>query len=251
MRNILLTISFDGTNYSGWQRQKNTPTIQGEIEFALKRLTQQEVSLHGAGRTDAGVHAAGMTAHFTTDCRLSTHDIQRALNSILPGAIRILNACQVENSFHSRFSAKGKEYHYTLFTGQILPPEKRLYMLHQRAPLNAENMTKCLQTITGSHDFSSFENSGSRDKTRTTGRGAVRTITYASYQQIDSDISRFIFIGDGFLRNMVRNLVGSILEVGRDKHTSRWFQNVLETKDRGAAGPTALAHGLQLHKVFY
>lgn len=251
MRNILLTISFDGTNYSGWQRQNHTVTIQGEIELALRRLTQQEISLHGAGRTDAGVHADAMTAHFITSCRLPTHDIQKALNSILPGAIRILNVCQVEDDFHARFSAKGKEYHYTIFTGQILPPEKRLYMLHHRSPLNTDSINNCLQIITGSHDFSSFENSGSRDKTRTTGRGAVRTITHASFQDTDWEVSRFIFIGDGFLRNMVRNLVGSILEVGREKHTSLWFKNVLVAKDRSAAGPTALPHGLHLHKVFY
>ena len=251
MRNILLTISFDGTNYSGWQRQKNAVTIQEEIEVALKRLTQQKISLHGAGRTDAGVHAAGMNAHFTTTCRLSTLEIQRALNSILPGAIRIIDISQVEESFHARYSAKGKEYHYNLFTGDILPPDKRLFMLHHRTPLNRDNINECLHTITGCHDFSSFENSGSRDKTRTTGKGAVRTISHASYRQIDCDSSQFIFIGDGFLRNMVRNLVGSILEVGREKHTPQWFKKVLQDKDRSAAGPTALAKGLQLHKVFY
>ena len=251
MRNICLLIAFDGTDYSGWQKQHHASTIQGEIEARLKRLSGKEIPLHGAGRTDAGVHADGMTAHFHTDTRLTCNDFHRALNRMLPDAIRIVEVREMADDFHARFAATGKEYHYRVFTGGIMPPHKRFYMLHQSKPINREAMQLCLQTITGTHDFSSFENTGSRDKTRTDGKGAVRTIREARYEQFAEDSWHFVFIGDGFLRNMVRNIVGSILEVGRGKESPEWFEQALKAKDRNAAGPTAPAHGLKLFQVFY
>lgn len=252
MKKICLLIAFDGTNYSGWQKQLHARTIQGDIEEKLQQLTQTEIALHGAGRTDAGVHADGMTAHFETDSRLTCSDFKRALNSILPGAIRILDTHESDDKeFHSRFSAKGKEYHYTLYTGQVIPPDKRLYMLHQSKELNLDSINECLRELVGTHDFSSFENSGSRDKSYTFGKGAVRTISTAKYEQIDNDVYRFTFVGDGFLKNMVRNIVGSVLEVGRGHKTTSWFTDALKAKDRGAAGPTAPPHGLKLFRVIY
>ena len=251
MHTILLTIAFDGTNFSGWQRQNNAKTIQGEIEAALMRLTLLPTNLHSAGRTDAGVHAVAMTAHFSTESSIQPKKFQQALNRILPGDIRIVDAHQVADTFHARYDAKGKEYHYTLFTGDVVPPEKRLYVLHQKKSLNEKYIQQCLLTLLGTHDFSSFENNGSRDKTITGGKGAVRTIHHASYQRIEDEIYQFNFQGDGFLRNMVRNLVGSLLEVGRGKQNPAWLAKTLELKDRTQAGPTAPAHGLRLYKVFY
>lgn len=251
MRNICLYIAYDGTHYSGWQKQHHTSTIQGEIEACLKRFTLKDIPLHGAGRTDAGVHADEMTAHFQLDSRLSCNDIQRALNSMLADDIRILDAKEMPMDFHARFSAKGKEYHYTLFTGPIMPPTKRLYMLHQSKSFNQDLVHECLKLLVGTHDFSSFENTGTRDKTRTDGKGAVRTLNSARYIQIDKNTFQFIFIGEGFLRNMVRNMVGSLLEVGRGKQSVEWFQTAFTAQDRNAAGPTAPAHGLKLLKVLY
>ncbi|MGL1932004.1 MAG: tRNA pseudouridine(38-40) synthase TruA [Desulfotalea sp.] len=251
MRNILLQISYDGTNYSGWQKQNHVSTIQEQIETALKRITCQQIALHSAGRTDAGVHADAMTANFKFNSRLSTNDIQRALNAILEDDIRINCAKEVHIDFHARFYAKAKEYHYSMYTGAVMPPNKRLYMLHQSKSFDSKLVQECLEMLVGTHDFSSFENTGTRDKTRTGGKGAVRTLNTAQYIERTEEIKQFIFVGEGFLRNMVRNMVGSLLEVGRGKESPEWFHKTLKAKDRNKAGPTAPAHGLKLFKVMY
>ncbi|MBU1564455.1 MAG: tRNA pseudouridine(38-40) synthase TruA [Proteobacteria bacterium] len=250
-RNIKLLIGYDGTEFSGWQRQKNSLTIQGEIERFLTRMTGEEILLNGAGRTDAGVHADGMVAHFHTASTISCDDFLRGLNAMLPGAIRIFDAEDVANSFHARFSAVGKEYKYEIYTGKIHPPRLRLNTLHVTCPLNFNSIRKCLAMTRGTHDFSSFENSGSRDKTACSGRGAVRTIHEALLLENGCELFSLQFDGDGFLRNMIRNLVGTLLEVGRGKITSEEFAAILAAKDRTMAGPTAPAHGLCLKKVLY
>ena len=251
IRKIKLVVGYDGTAFAGWQRQKHDRTIQGEIEKALCRMTQEDISLHGAGRTDAGVHAEKMVAHFSTSSAVSCEDFQRGLNSILPGAIRIYDTTEVDHSFHSRFSATGKRYRYTVFTGRIQPPEARLYSLHVATDLKLERIRDCLKAVEGTHDFASFENSGTRDKTKTIGRGAVRTIFAAELTQDGDHQITFHFTGDGFLRNMVRNLVGTLLEVGRGKLSTEDFTTILHAKNRSAGGPTAPPHGLFLEQVFY
>jgi tRNA pseudouridine38-40 synthase len=250
-RNIKLLIGYDGTDYSGWQRQHKSRTIQGEIEFFLKRMTQEDILLNGAGRTDAGVHADGMVAHFHTASRIPCGDLLRGLNAMLPGAIRVFSVEEVPFSFHARFSALGKHYAYKIFTGKIHPPRLRLHTLHISSPLDLEAMRHCLTSILGPHDFSSFENSGTRDKTATSGRGAVRTIHAATLAEENTELITLNFYGDGFLRNMVRNLVGTLLEVGREKITPQEFTIILAGKNRALAGPTAPAHGLCLEKVVY
>ena len=250
-RNIKLLIGYDGTDYSGWQRQHKGRTIQGEIEFFLKRMTLEDILLSGAGRTDAGVHADGMVAHFHTASKISCGDLLRGLNAMLPGAIRIFSVEEVSFSFHARFSALGKHYVYKIFTGKIHPPILRLHTLHISASLDLEAMRHCLTSILGPHDFSSFENSGTRDKTSTSGRGAVRTIHEATLAKESTELITLNFYGDGFLRNMVRNLVGTLLEVGRGKITPQEFTTILAGKNRALAGPTAPAHGLCLKKVMY
>jgi tRNA pseudouridine38-40 synthase len=250
-RTIKLIIGYDGTEFSGWQKQKHDRTIQGEIESRLAIITTEELCLHGAGRTDAGVHAEGMVAHFRTGSPISCEDLVRGLNSMLPGAIRIYQAEETDQSFHARFSATGKQYQYSVFTGRIHPPHLRLYTLHVTSPLDFASMNKCLKLLEGTHDFSSFENSGSRDKESTSGRGAVRTIYEAAILAKSPELFHFQFTGDGFLRNMIRNLVGTLLDAGRGTVTPKGFAGILAAKDRTMAGPTAPAHGLRLNRVFY
>lgn len=250
-RNIKLVIGYDGTEFSGWQRQKHDRTIQGEIEQRLSLMTGQQIDLHGAGRTDGGVHAEGMVANFLSHSTLPCRDLFRGLNSLLPGSIRIYSVEEVELDFHARFSALGKKYRYTIYTGPVQPPQLRLYSLHVTGKIDTRVMDGCLRLIEGSHDFSSFENSGSRDKSDCSGRGAVRTISKAELIRIPTCRLVFQFTGDGFLRNMVRNLVGTLLEAGRGKYSPEKFGEILEAKDRTMAGPTAPAHGLSLQTVLY
>lgn len=250
-RNIKLVIGYDGTEFSGWQRQKHDRTIQGEIEQRLTLMTGEQIDLHGAGRTDGGVHAEGMVANFLCDSTLPCRDLFRGLNSLLPGAIRIYRVEEAEPDFHARFSAIGKQYQYTIYTGLVQPPQLRLYSLHITGKIDTMAIDDCLRLIEGSHDFSSFENSGSRDKSNCSGRGATRTISKAELIMPLPCRLIFQFTGDGFLRNMVRNLVGTLLEAGRGKFPPEKFGEILAAKDRTMAGPTAPAHGLCLNTVFY
>ena len=250
-RNFRLVIAYDGTEFKGWQRQRNARTIQGDIENCLRKMVQEDVTLHGAGRTDAGVHADGMVAHFKTKRTISAEDFHQSLNSMLPGSIRIIDIHYADDDFHARFSAKGKHYRYSLFTGTIQPPNKRLYSVHVRARLNLQIMRSCLSQLKGTHDFSSFENSGSRDRNYSFGRGAVRTLSNASLTQINRDFLAIDFIGDGFLRHMVRNMVGTLLESGRERLTVNEFKKILEARDRNLGGFTAPPQGLTLVKVLY
>ena len=251
LRNIKLSISYDGTDFSGWQRQQHDRTIQGEIEKCLTHMTREQISLHGAGRTDAGVHAEGMVANFETRSTISCYAFLRGLNSMLDNAIRIFEVVQVELDFHARFSATGKRYQYTLYTGKIQPPQLRLYSVHITDKLHLPAVRDCLKILEGTHDFSSFENSGSRDKSNCFGRGAVRTIYHATLSENHPAQINFQFTGDGFLRNMVRNLMGTLLEVGRGKLSVEDFSEILQAKDRTMAGATAPAHGLFLKEVMY
>ena len=250
-RNIQLIIAYDGTDFQGWQKQKNGPTIQAAIEDKLSIITESTIQLHGAGRTDAGVHALGMSAHFITDSTLSCAACCKALNALLAPTIRILAAHEMPLDFHARFSAKGKRYEYQFITSTTLLPFERLYSLHQTRQLNWSRIRSCLRHLVGTHDFSSFENTGSRDKDYPSRKGAVRTLFTAELEQRSADSWRFVFVGDGFLRNMVRNMVGTLLEAGLGKITENEFLEILKGCDRTLAGPTAPAHGLFLMEVLY
>ena len=251
MRTIKLLIAFDGTGYCGWQRQKNGLSIQEEIERALSIICNAEIVLHGAGRTDAGVHAQGMTAHFTTASKVDCMALEKGLNSLLPGAIRIIEASDQPADFHARVSALAKTYRYTLFTGRVLSPHRRLYTHHLPYRLDRTSIEGCLEEVLGTHDFSSFETNGSRDKNNTNGRGGVRTIYRAGLVEPEKGYVQLIFTGDGFLRHMVRNITGTVLEVGRGKRTVEEFVQILRCKDRNQAGATAPSCGLSLVKVHY
>lgn len=250
MRTVKLLIAFDGTDFCGWQKQKNGPTIQAEIQRALSTMCNSDIVLHGAGRTDAGVHACSMVAHFKTSSLITGENFRKGLNSILPAAIRIINAEDMPDGFHARYSALGKTYRYTLFTGQVMLPCKRHYTHHVPHDLNIDAMRSSLKYLVGEHDFSSFEATGSRDKNNENGRGAVRTIFKTELTQ-SGDSLVLTFIGDGFLRHMVRNLTGTIIEVGRGKLSREDFINILGYKDRSQAAATAPSCGLSLIAVHY
>ncbi len=252
-RTIRLLISFDGTAYKGWQRQRAVPTIQGALEQTLSRICNEQVNVHGAGRTDAGVHALGMVAHFHTSAPHSLSTFVRGTNSLLPADIRVLDADEADHDFHSRFSAVAKTYRYDFFTGNIMAPTRRLYESHFPGMFDPRPVRECLKIITGRHDFSAFEGTGSRDRTAQGGRGAVRTILQAELrknQEMSHHFSLF-FTGDGFLRHMVRNLVGTLIPVGRGKISPAEFQAILNSRDRKTAGPTAPPCGLFLVKIYY
>lgn len=249
-RTIKLTISYDGTNYCGWQKQTNALSIQEEIEKRLSIILTSKITVHGAGRTDAGVHAVAMTAHFQTEKNLSPTTIANSLNSMLPSDIRVVKCEEQEADFHSRYNATGKIYCYSIYTGKVQPPTQRLYSVHFPHGLTIETMKQCLEIITGTHNFSAFESTGSRDKSITTGRGATRTITHTSLTHEDNSLLITIE-GDGFLRHMVRNIVGTLLDVGVGRKTTEDFKSILESRDRTEAGAKAPAHGLFLNQVYY
>lgn len=252
-RNIVLTLAYDGTGYAGWQRQKVSPTIQGTVEKKLAVMTCATPVLHGAGRTDAGVHALGMVANFHTDCRISTDAFVSGLNSLLPEDIRVLSAREAEADFHARRNATGKTYAYHIHTGPIQLPSDRLYAAHVKGVFDVSSIRNGLSLLVGEHDFSSFETAGSRDPDYEGGRGAVRRILSAEVLQNPKNPDHFQFniAGDGFLRHMVRNIVGTLIEVGRGKIPAGSIPDILLARDRSAAGTTAPAKGLFLAGVFY
>ncbi|MFZ5764129.1 MAG: tRNA pseudouridine(38-40) synthase TruA [Thermodesulfobacteriota bacterium] len=252
-RRLKLTIAYDGSQFAGWQRQSNAPSLQGAIEQQLARMTGEGIVLHGAGRTDAGVHALAMTAHFSTASSLSCQVLQRGLNGLLPDAIRILQVDEVDHHFHARISAKAKIYQYFFVTAPLLLPHRRLYCAHFPGDFDVDRVRRCLPFLHGLRDFSSFEAAGSRDLDKRAGRGAVRRIFAATLAEVDAANREYLFeiCGDGFLRKMVRNIVGTLIEVGQQRMTAVEFARLIEQRDRTLAGPTAPPCGLFLKQVFY
>jgi tRNA pseudouridine38-40 synthase len=253
LRNIRLTLSFDGTDFSGWQRQKNARTVQGDLEEKLAMMTGEQIVIHGAGRTDSGVHALAMTAHFATGSAISCLSFKSGLNSLLQDSIKIAQVEDVASSFHSRIAAKAKIYQYFFSTGEIMLPHRRLYCAHMPGSFDLEAARQCLPFILGRHDFSCFEAVGSRDRGKKGGRGAVREILHVSLSPVENPEPEYLFeiCGDGFLRKMVRNIVGTLVGVGQRRMNVAEFAALFRTGDRSQAGPTAPACGLFLKKVYY
>jgi tRNA pseudouridine38-40 synthase len=245
MRNIKLLIEYDGTNYLGWQVQPKGPTIQGILEEKLGLLTGEKIQLFGSGRTDSGVHAIGQVAHFKTESSMDAHRMQRALNSLLPPDIVIQKTEEVEESFHARKHSKSKVYEYRILNRNLRSVFHRGYVWHIPQKLDFKEMGKATQYLIGEHDFSSFQSVGSA--TRTT----VRKVIRAEWKRGHSGLVRFEIEANGFLKQMVRAIIGTLVEVGKGKVSAMEFRKILESKDRREAGPTAPAHGLFLKEVKY
>lgn len=249
MRHFKLTIAYDGTDFHGWQIQAAEPTIQGEIVGVLRRLTQENTQLHGAGRTDAGVHALGQVASFRTQSGLSALEFQRALNALLPPTIRIVGAEEVGPDFHARWSALGKTYRYRLYRGKVVPPAVWRYVLHYPFPLDEDGMRRAASRFVGPHDFASFAAStGSEDDDKE--RSTVREI-YASDLARTDDGEELVYTvrGRSFLRYMVRKMVGTLLDVGRGKLTPQDVERLFAMRDRSKSGPTVPPQGLCMVSV--
>jgi tRNA pseudouridine38-40 synthase len=255
MRQLKLTLHYDGTNYRGWQVQAEGTTIQGLLQETVQRITGEAVTVIGAGRTDAGVHALAQVASFTTASAHLPEVFLNALNALLPDDIRVMGVAEVAASFHPRFSALRKSYLYFVSSGRIISPFLHRYAWKLHAGLDLAAMRKALEAILGTHDFSSFRGSGCGAKT------TIRTILAASIERTDTmpflsnrlDGTYFAFRieGDAFLRHMVRNLVGTLVEIGKGKMDADALSAVLEAKDRTKAGPTAPARGLFLERIVY
>src|SRR5246127_1499753 len=244
MRYFKLTIAYDGTDFHGWQIQANKPTIQGEIVSVLRRITQENVQLHGAGRTDAGVHALGQIGSFRTQSTLSAGEFQRALNALLPPTIRIVAAEEVGPDFNARWSARGKIYRYRLYRGRVVPPMVWRYVLHYPFPLDEDAMRVAAARFVGVHDFASFAastGSEENDKERSTEREIFSTELVRS---TDDEELVFTVHGRSFLRYMVRKMVGTLLDVGRGKLKPEDIDRLYELRDRSKSGPTVPAQGL-------
>ncbi len=245
MRTIKLTIEYDGTDYLGWQVQPTGATIQGIIEEKLSRITGETLRLVGSGRTDAGVHALGQVAHFKTKSRLDVQAIQRALNSLLPSDIAVQKVEETDESFHARKSAKGKVYQYWILNRPLRSVFDRGTAWHVPQTLNLTEMKRATRSLLGEHDFSAFQSVGSPKRT------AIRRVTRAEWKRGRDGLLRFEIEANGFLKQMVRALVGTLVEVGRGKIAPKDFQRILDSRDRKNAGPTAPPHGLFLKEVKY
>jgi tRNA pseudouridine38-40 synthase len=244
MRHFKLTIAYDGTDFHGWQIQSNKPTIQGEIVNVLRRITQESIILHAAGRTDAGVHALGQVASFRTQSALCAAEFQRALNALLPPTIRIVSAEEVGPDFHARWSAREKIYRYRLYRGKVVPPTLWRYVLHYPFPLDEDAMRIAASRYVGPHDFAAFAAStGSEDDDKE--RSTVREI-YSSELVRSEDGEELVYTvrGRSFLRYMVRKMVGTLLEVGRGRLTPDDILRLYQLRDRSKSGPTVPPQGL-------
>ena len=245
VKNFKIVIEYDGTRYHGWQRQKEDATIQGEIEKALSIMTAKHIVLNGSGRTDAGVHALGQAANFRCDTDLEPGIFQKGLNSLLPEDIVIRECRQVDDTFHARYNVKSKIYHYTIFNRPVPAAINRLYVWSIRKQLDTEAMRFAVSHIIGHHDFKAFEGAGS-PRAHTT-----RHVMAADLIETDSRRFTFRIEADGFLRFMVRNIVGTLADVGLGKTLPAEFKLILKSKDRTKAGATAPARGLCLMEVKY
>ena len=245
MRNIKLLIEYDGTNYQGWQSQPKGPTIQGILEEKLGLLTGQPVQLFGSGRTDSGVHALGQVAHFRTQSRMDIRTIQRALNSLLPPDIVIQKVEDVDQAFHARKQSKSKIYEYRILNRNLRSAFHRGYVWHIPQKLNLSEMKKATEGLIGEHDFAAFRTVGSPART------TVRRVTRAEWKRGRDGLIRFEIEANGFLKQMVRSIIGTLVEIGKGRMNTTEFGKILESKDRRKAGPTAPAHGLFLKEVKY
>ncbi len=246
MRTIRLLLQYDGTDFVGWQRQESGESVQGLLETALERIEGRHVTVHGAGRTDAGVHALGQVASVRLESPLDVATLGRALNANLPEAIRVMDVVAVADDFHARFSATSKTYEYRIWNGDACPPFVRLYTWHIPHALDVGAMRRASEALLGTRDFAVFQGAGAVVQT------TVRTITAADWRDEAADQPVvFTISGDGFLRHMVRSIVGTLVEVGRGWRPADEIARLLDSGARHDVGRTAPAAGLFLLRVGY
>jgi len=251
-RNWKLVLAYDGCDFCGWQVQPDQPTIQGELSDAIERITGERIMPQGSGRTDAGVHALGQVASFQINAPIPPPNLMRALNRTLPEAIRVLEAQPVPPGFHARHSAVGKTYEYRIYRGEICPPTLARYVYALNWPLDLDPMRKAARHVLGEHDFTSFAASDPDSSTRETGLepNCIRTV-HESIWTSEADLWTYRVTGNGFLHHMVRNFVGTFLDVGRGSLPADAIPAILAARSRTVAGPTAPARGLFLVRVKY
>jgi len=264
MRTIKLTLAYDGTGFHGWQIQPSQPTIQGAVMDAVEQVTGQRVAVDASGRTDAGVHALGQAASFRTESRIPAENLVKALNTKLPHTVRVLAAEDVQPDFHARFQTRAKTYRFRIYRGAVCPPFVWLYVHHFPYPLREAEMIAAAILFEGTHDFTSFASAeghvpetsglGSGQETEagdaTPGRSKVRTI-FSSRLHRDGEELVYTVRGSGFLHHMVRNIVGTLVEVGKGRMEVSDIPRILEARLRSAAGPTLPGKGLCLVSVEY
>jgi tRNA pseudouridine38-40 synthase len=258
-----LTVAYDGTAFNGWQIQPDLPTIQGTLAQSLHRITGETVRPQGSGRTDTGVHALGQVASVTLDSPIPALNLQRALNNMLPGSIRILSVEPAAPGFHARHSARRKTYEYRIAPQAICPPTLAPFVWNCTWPLDLAAMQRAARYVIGQHDFTSFAaadpdlrsrgDSGSNedDDLPTAGKSAIRSIFDSSWSQREDGLFFYRVTGSGFLHHMVRNLVGTFVDVGRSRTPAETIPAILAARSRSAAGPTAPPQGLFLVEVEY
>jgi tRNA pseudouridine38-40 synthase len=246
-RVLKLVLQYDGTDYVGWQRQLSGTSIQGLIEEALQPIEGSPVTVHGAGRTDAGVHALGQVCSFKLSATIDPATLARALNAVLPQDVRVASAEEAAPDFHARFDATGKVYDYRIVNGAFVSPFLRRYAWHVIPPLDVAAMQEAAKVLIGEHDFATFRGAGSEAHT------SVRTITRIGWSggAGPTDPLTIRFEGTGFLRHMVRSIAGTLVEIGLRRWPASAMQEILEAHDRGRAGKTAPAQGLFLVEVRY
>ena len=244
MRNIKLTIEYDGKDFNGWQKQPNKLNIQGEIERVIENVTGEKVELIASGRTDAGVHALGQVANFKTISNFPVEKFPIAINSQVKNSIRIQSAEEVDEKFHSRFNCKKKTYRYVIDNSKYGTAIYRNIVYHMPIKLDVEEMKKAIKYFEGEHDFKAFKSSG------TSSKSSVRTIYSANIITEGTNIA-IILTGNGFLYNMVRIIAGTLVDVGLGKIKARDIPEIIESKDRQKAGKTLPPQGLMLLSVEY
>jgi len=255
MQNLKLTIAYDGADFHGWQLQPGLPTIQGALQDALRQITQEPITIHGASRTDAGVHALGQVAHFKTHSTLDAQEIQRGMNALLPPSVRVVAAQQVGQDFHSRWLAQGKTYRYRIYRGEVLPPFDHRRAFHYPWPLDEAAMSAAARAFEGQHDFTSFAAStGSEedDKDRDMQRVIHSSEIVRDHErERERDEIAYVVRGRSFLRYMVRKIVGTLIEVGKGRLAPGDIPLIFEARDRSRSGPTVPPEGLYLVSLEY
>jgi tRNA pseudouridine38-40 synthase len=254
MRNIRLTITYDGTDFHGWQRQPKAPTIQSCLETVLERIVGRAVKVVASGRTDAGVHAARQVANFKTSSPIPCPNLVQAVNDLLPPTVRVKEAHEAPEEFHARYAARSKTYRYRLLQSPVSSPFTARFVYHYPYPLDRGRMAEGARLIEGRHDFASFAGAcvTSEGVPPESASSTVREIfTSRILWRARSSILAYEVCGNGFLHYMVRNIVGTLIDVGRGKLGPRDMMRILEGHDRTLAGPTAPAHGLCLMRVDY